>query len=62
MPAKKGKKGRKKKKKTPEEIQKELEEQRRVQLMISATKLEHDIAIEDRDFNEFQQQRVYIYL
>lgn len=61
MPAKKGKKGRKKKK-TPEEIQKELEEQRRVQLMISATKLEHDIAIEDRDFNEFQQQRVYIYL
>lgn len=57
MPGKKGKKGRKKKK-TPEEIQKELEEQRRVQLMVVATKLEHDIAVEDRDFNEFQQQRV----
>lgn len=52
------KKGKKKtKKKTPEQIQKELEEQRRKQLMLVSQKLENDINIEDKDFNEFQQER-----
>lgn len=47
------------KKKSPEEIEKELQEQQRIQLCLIAQKLEEDLDVETREFNEMQQERVY---